>query len=233
MTHTLGYTAANINGFLKRLYVRGAVKIDTEVGFELKLHEANTKAPLSPLYFNLRVPANKNGPLNEMDVREIADFFYFYLSAHDLAFDAICPIPHAGDPFAKALQQILTERGRPGVPILELEKLKGPEVRTVSRLKTCAYLPAGLRVLLVDDLISEATSKIEAYNALSREGCIVTQCLVFLDREQGGTKALSKVGIKLHSIVGLSNVLEVYKDEKLTTPAQDAVIRSYLQQQPH
>ena len=226
----LSYDMEGLSSLLCRLFVRGAVKIDTEVGFTLHLHQSNPDAPLSPVYFNLRVPENKGGPLNQMDVREIAEFFYAYLISHNIEYDAICPVPNAGDPFAKALQKVIRDREGREVHLFELEKIEESGKRHIGKLKPTPCTPAGARVLLLDDLISEATSKVEAVTSLLREGCIVSHCLVFLDREQGGSLGLLKHKVILHSIVGVSNVLEIYKDKELITHEQYGTVRAYLHQ---
>lgn len=224
------YSAKTLNDFLCRLYTCGAVKIDTDKGFRLKLHDSNPTAPLSPLYFNLRVPANKGGPLNEMDVHEIADFFYHYLRNNSgLTFDAICPVPNAGDPFVKELQKIFRERNGWEPPVLELSKEETSGGRRVGELKATRYSPAGMVVLIIDDLISRSDSKAEAVESLRRAGCLVHDCLVFLDREQGGSRALAKMGVKLHAIASVSGTLALYKDQDLITGQQLCTILNYLQ----
>ncbi len=222
------YKVAALNGFLYKLYERGAVKIDTEKGFRLKLHDSNPDAPLSPLYFNLRIPANKGGPLTQDDVEDIAQFFFSFLCNSKITFDAICPVPNAGDPFALALQQIYRERIGKSIPLLELSKEVSANGRKVGELKPTEYSPVGMVVLIIDDLISRSDSKAEAVDSLRRAGCKVTDCLVFLDRQQGGKDGLEKMGVDLHSIVGLSNVLEFYKDSNVITVDQYNIIHSYL-----
>jgi orotate phosphoribosyltransferase len=222
------YKLAALNGFLYRLYERGAVKIDTEEGFRLKLHDSNPDAPRSPLYFNLRVPANKDGPLTEEDVNEIAGFFFSFLCNSSIVFDAICPVPNAGDPFALALQKIYRERIGRSIPILDLSKEVMAGSRRVGELVQSSLSPVGLRVLVLDDLISRSDSKAEAVESLRRAGCKVNDSLVFLDRQQGGRQGLEKMAVDLHSIVNLANVLEFYKDSGVITSDQYTIIQAYL-----
>jgi orotate phosphoribosyltransferase len=229
MNKNVGCSDDALNGFLRRLHERGAVKIDTVGGFKLKLHEKDPTAPLSPLYFNLRVASNKGGPLIGSDVQDIASFFYAYLTSNNIQFGAICPVPNAGDPFAIALQAIILEREGRDVPLFELEKIVEVEGRRMGELKPTPYTPVGMVVLVIDDLISRADSKIEAVESLRRAGCIVNDALVFLDREQGGTAGMQKLGVQLHSIVAVGAVLETYRDMNLITPEQHYIITSYLQ----
>jgi orotate phosphoribosyltransferase len=228
-TSSLGYSATTLNDLLRRLHTIGAVKIDTQGGFKLKLHEKNPNAPLSPLYINLRIAENKGGPLTFAEVAEIAKFFHAYLRANNVQFDGICPVPHAGTPFAKELQEIYKKEGR-SIPILTLGKEEDASGRHIGVLLETQGLSRGCKVLLVDDLITKAGSKLEAIKALLNAGHEVTDCMVFLDREQGGPREMAELGVTLHSIVGLTSALEVYKSSGALNSEQYTKIREYLKQ---
>lgn len=224
----LAYNAKTLNTFLKHLFKIDAVKIDTERGFKLKLHESNPTAPLSPLYINLLIAENKDGPLQFGEVCDIGEFFCSYLVAHDIRYDGICPVPNAGTPFASELQEIVYEQERRTVPLLTLDKKEDASGRHIGILQKTQELPRGCKVLLVDDLITKAESKAEAVMSLRDAGYEVKDCIVFLDREQGGSQGMAALGVTLHSIASLSSVLEVYRDDNLITAAQYGQIRAYL-----
>ncbi|HEY5382980.1 MAG TPA: hypothetical protein VIJ88_00245 [Candidatus Paceibacterota bacterium] len=224
----LNYSAKTLDDFLIWLYQINAVKIDTEKGFTLKLHESDPAAPLSLLYFNLRIAENKGGPLTFAEVQRIAQLFHAYLAGNNIGYDGICPVPHAGTPFAGELQEIVYEQEMRTVPLLTLEKKEGSDGRHIGMLLKTQDLPRGCRVLLIDDLITRAGSKAEAVMSLRDAGYIVEDCIVFLDREQGGSQGMAALGVTLHSIASLSSVLEVYRHDNLITVAQYCQIRAYL-----
>ena len=128
----------------------------------------------------------------------------------------------------RALVIILGILGSALLPVLELSKEETSEGRCVGEVKETPYSPAGMVVLVIDDLISRSDSKAEAVASLRRAGCLVRDCLVFLDREQGGSRALVKLGVKLHSIASVSGTLALYKDRDLITGQQLSTILSYL-----
>jgi len=65
-------------------------------------------------------------------------------------------------------------------------------------------LTPGDRVLLIDDLITTGLSLRRAARAVVAEGGVVNDAVVLLDREEGGGEKLRKSGIRLHSIVKIS-----------------------------
>lgn len=52
-------------------------------------------------------------------------------------------------------------------------------------------------------------SVLETAEVLQKEGLMVTDAIVLMDREQGGATRLAKEGITLHSVLTLSKLLEV------------------------
>lgn len=221
------YCVGDINATFRRIMDAGAIEIDTVKGFELKHHERFPQAPLSPIRINLRVAENK-GPLAEEDVDAIADLMFKYLQHHHIQYDGICGVPRAGEPFAKALQRISYEALRYHVPLLTLEKIEEGSTRKVARLLKTQTLPRGCRVLLVDDLITKAASKLEAIEVLRHEGYKVLDCLVFLDRQQGGRSEMARHGVQLHSVVDFESMILFYKDTAQITADQYKRIVSYM-----
>lgn len=215
-----------LHTFLKRLMAIGAVKVDTENGFRFKHHETDPTAPLSPTYVSLRVPENK-GALTQIDVDRVARLMYEYMVRNKLQFHGICPVPRAGDPFALALQQVFYHEGGLHVPLLTLEKIDGPEGRSIGKLVKAQGLPRGAVVTVIDDLITRSVSKVEAIKRLRHEGYIVQDCMVLLDRQQGGPEELATHKVKLHSIVGFRQMFELYRECGLVTSEQFDTIMNY------
>jgi orotate phosphoribosyltransferase len=220
--------AQDLAAFARRLFSIGAVKIDTKVGFKMKLHEKKPDAPLSPYYFNLRIRENKNGPLTYGEVEATARLCYQYLQRAGVEFDGICGVPHAGEPFTKALQEIFYLHESRMVPVITLDKEEAGSNRKIGTVTKVQDLPRGSKVLLLDDLITKAGSKLEAVAQLEHAGFAVTDCLVFLDREEGGAEGLLTHGVRLHAVTTLTELLELYERDGTVTPAEALVIRDYM-----
>jgi orotate phosphoribosyltransferase len=84
------------------------------------------------------------------------------------------------------------------------------------------------RVLLVEDLITDAASKLSFIHALRAEGGIVEDVLVVFDRGQGGAKALEDEGVTLYALTNMTTVLRVGTDEGHISSAQTEAISRYL-----
>ena len=67
-------------------------------------------------------------------------------------------------------------------------------------------LKPGEKVVLVDDVATTGKALIEAKEALDKLGIRVDKAIVIVDREEGATENLSKVGLKLESIFKIKNL---------------------------
>lgn len=71
--------------------------------------------------------------------------------------------------------------------------------------------------LIVEDVLTSGASIIEVLKVLREEtGLKITDAIVILDREQGGKENLEKYGIKVHSLLTLSKLVEyLIKNQKI------------------
>lgn len=114
-------------------------------------------------------------------------------------FHRVAGIPTAGIPFASIVAFSLSK------PFLYVRK----EMKTHGRHRRVeGILHPGDTVLLIDDLITTGGSLITATKAIRSEGGLVTHALVMIDRQEGGEKTLAKAGIKLYSLVKMSEVAQ-------------------------
>jgi orotate phosphoribosyltransferase len=161
--------------------------------FKLKLHEKNPDAPLSPLYLNLR-------QMNNTILDMITDLMIDIIEDDNITFDAIAGIPKAGTPIAELLADKLQ------IPHITLSKVeKDDGTRYISGVVTKLN---ATKVLLVDDLITGADTKLEAIKVLEKENYKVTDLLVTVDRQQGGVTQLDSLGYKTYTVIKLANLLD-------------------------
>lgn len=213
--------------FAKTLFDVGAVKVDTKEGFRLALHDTNPTAPLSPIYFNLRTRGNKKGPLLKKHVDAIATELLALASKHRLRYDAIAGIPRAGTPFAKAMVRISQETDPKAY--VNIRKVSSKTRAMRSEPISIEHIEAGTkRVLLVDDLITRADTKLIAIKALRDAGFEVAGVVVFLDREQGGIRELRQAMIPVFATVPVTDLLGFYADESLINKKDLRIIKAYL-----
>jgi uridine monophosphate synthetase len=63
------------------------------------------------------------------------------------------------------------------------------------------------RLVLLDDVISTAKSKLEAIEVLAREGLRITDLVVLVDRESGGKEEIERHGVRCHAYARISELL--------------------------
>ena len=90
-------------------------------------------------------------------------------------------------------------------------------------------LEKGQKVVLVDDMTTNAYSKLKFINGIKYSGGIVNDVLIILDREQGGVEALSKENVKLNSLITLKELLSFMKDKNLIDDKKYNEILDYLE----
>ncbi len=134
------------------------------------------------------------------------------------AFHRVAGIPTAGIPFASLLSFFLAK------PFLYVRK--EPAVRGRGR-RVEGLLHPGDAVLVVDDLVASGQSLLTAANAITAEGGVVHDALVLIDRQEGGEKALARAGIRLHSLVKMSEVAQILYSLEVIDRAQ---LKEILQQ---
>jgi len=156
-----------------------------------------TSGKASPYYIDLRVI-----PSFPDAFREICESYGQYISSEIgvKSFNRIAAIPMAGLPFAS---QIAYNLKKPFLYVRKGIRLHGRERRVEG------ILVSGDKVLLIDDLLTTGLTLKKAADAVRAEGGVVTEAVVFLDREEGGLQLLEQNGIKLHALLKMSEVANV------------------------
>lgn len=151
---------------------------------------------VSPYYVDLRIV-----PSFPDAFRDICEFYIETITQQIGVknFDRITGIPVAGIPFASQVAFILK---KPLLYVRKDAKLHGRERRVDG------ILVSGDRVLLVDDLVTTGITLKKAAEAVRAEGGVVTDAVSFLDRQEGGKELLEKEGIKLHSLLKISEIAQ-------------------------
>src|SRR5512136_650267 len=153
-----------------------------------------TSGKASPYYIDLRVV-----PSFPDAFRKICDFYAEQITNNVglKNFDRVAGVPLAGIPFAS---QIAYNLGKPFLYVRKGIRLHGRKRRVEG------ILSSGDRVLLVDDLVTTGLTLNRAAKAVRAEGGVVKEAIALLDREEGGKEKLEKNGIKLYSLLRMSEV---------------------------
>jgi len=198
--------------FLRDLLDIGAMKFGA---FRLKLHEENPDAPLAPFYIDLRLIRSYPEVTRRL-VPILAD-----AAERMRPFDLVADVPMAASPFVAAL---CYERG-----YVQVTPRKPKEYGTGASVEG-AYR-SGQRVLVMDDLITRAHSKLEAISTLEGVGLEIAGLLVVVDREQGGAEEIGRRGYRFEAIYRLTEMLEFYTSECLISTEKCGEILEYIREE--
>jgi uridine monophosphate synthetase len=136
-----------------------------------------------------------------------------------IQFDRLAALPYAGLPIGVA---VALETNKP----LIYPRKEAKDYGTAKLIE--GEYHAGETALMVDDLITKGTAKLEALAPLTDAGLIVKDILVLIDREQGGKEELAARGVALHAVFTLSQLMDVLVDAGKLTPAQRDDVRAWI-----
>lgn len=133
--------------------------------------------------------------------------------------DVIAGAETAGIPLAAVVSS------KTMIPMVYVRK-KPKSYGTKSKVE--GVLNKGDRVVLIDDMITDGGSKMDFIDGVRSVGGVVDDLFVVLDREQGGSEALSSVGVELHSLITLKDMLEYMKKNKSIREEDYRSVLDYL-----
>ncbi|HEX8672909.1 MAG TPA: orotate phosphoribosyltransferase [Longimicrobium sp.] len=117
--------------------------------------------------------------------------------------DAIGGLTMGADPVAYAIAHASWIAGD---PVNAFTVRKEPKAHgTGKRVEGC--FAAGMRVVVVEDVITTGGSALKAIEAVEAEGGEVIAVLSLVDREEGGREAIEARGYPVHAIVGVGELL--------------------------
>jgi uridine monophosphate synthetase len=146
----------------------------------------------SPIYFDLRLLTGHP----ELLARVAAVFIPIL---DKLSFDRLAAVPYAGLPIATA---IALQSGRP----LIYPRKEVKEYGTGATVE--GGFTSGETAVLIDDLITNGSSKIEAADKLKAASLEVHDVVVLIDRGSGAEESLAEAGLQLHAVFTLPELLD-------------------------
>ena len=146
----------------------------------------------SPIYIDLRRIISKPKLLVIISKLMWKDFLD--------SIDVICGVPYTALPIATILSIEYQ------IPLV----LKRKEEKNYGlKKKIEGIFHEGNRCVIIEDVITSGSSILETKKDLEKEGLLVKEALVFLNRGQGGENNLLSKGIKVYSVCSLFEVLDI------------------------
>ena len=140
-----------------------------------------------------------------------------HIKEHQLTAKHVCGVPYTALPLATlvSVQQ--------STPMLVRRK----EAKDYGTKKLIEGLyNAGDTCLIVEDVVTSGSSVLDTVRDLQREGIVVTDAVVVVDREQGGAVNIEKQQVRMHSLFTLSFLLNtLHEAGKIQGDTVDAVAK--------
>ena len=76
-------------------------------------------------------------------------------------------------------------------------------------------ISAGMKVVMVDDVMTTGTSVLNGITQLKEAGLLVSDLYVIINRLEGGDKALSDIGVQTHQLTDILEITDILFQEKL------------------
>lgn len=121
-------------------------------------------------------------------------------------FDSLVSVPTGGLVIASALA---IETVKPLIYVRSKPKDYGTSKSIEGQVKK------GMKVLMVDDVATTGGSVVNAIKELKKEGIIVTDAYVIINRLEGATEALKGEGVRLHHLSDIIEISENLRKENL------------------
>lgn len=172
-----------ITSIVLKLHDIGAVKFGS---FALK------SGIVSPVYIDLRESVSYPSLL-----KEIAEAMWKKIQR---PFDRLCGVPYTALPIASYLSVAYDQ------PMV-MRRKEAKEYGTKKIVE--GVFESNQTCVILEDLITSGASIFETIAPLEDAGLQVKDIVVFLDREQGGRKLLEQRGYQMHSVVTITEMLEI------------------------
>jgi len=169
----------------------------------------------SPIYIDMRQLVSYPHVLNEVSAA--------YLPLlRQLKFDRIAGLPYAALPIATTIS---LKTGWPVVFPRKEARSYGTRIEIEGRFKV------GERVVVINDLATGGWSKLEAIDKLITAGLVVEDVVVLIDRQAGSREALASAGIRLHSVLTLTDLLDYWERSERIPSDQISAVRKFMDEQ--
>ena len=149
----------------------------------------------SPIYFDLRVVVSYPKLM-----AKVSELLWEAAQQGTAEFKSVCGVPYTALPLATCISV------SQNIPML-IRRKEAKDYGTKKMIE--GKFEKGEKCLIIEDVVTSGGSVLETVESLEGVGLKVTDAVVLLNREQGGSERLKQNGVNLHSVITISEVLEV------------------------
>lgn len=130
------------------------------------------------------------------------------LSQLPIDTEAVAGLTLGADPIVSAVSVVSALENRPIPALIIRKEAKGHG--------TMAYiegpsLPAGAKVVVLEDVVTTGQSAMKAVERLREAGYSVEQVISIVDRQQGGAEFYQSVGLKFQTVFSIEDIQERWR----------------------
>jgi orotate phosphoribosyltransferase len=201
--------------------------VSREIAEALIAIEAVSLRPARPIRFKSGIQSpvycdNRRFPFWPEQWAKVIRGFERLIVEREIAVDVVGGVEAAGIPHSAALGFAMR---KPSVFIRKEPKEHGTKRRVEGGDV------AGLRVVLVEDMVTTGSSSLAAVEALRAEGAVVSDCLAIISYEFAeAVEKFAAAGVRLHTVTNFETVLKVAVERAEVDEAGAAAVRDWLRE---
>lgn len=139
----------------------------------------------------------------------------------DLQYDHVCGVPYTALPIAT----LLSVKARRSM------LMRRKETKAYGTKKSIeGHYKNGQKCLIIEDVVTSGSSVLETVKDLRKEGLVVTNTIVILDREQGGSENLTANDVETKSLFTMSRLMEILHKNGKITETTVSKVQKYLEE---
>ncbi len=121
---------------------------------------------------------------------------------------AVAGLTLGADPIVSAVTIVSASENRPIPGLIIRKEPKGHGTRAYIEGPP---LPAGAKVVVVEDVVTTGQSALRAVERLKNAGYMVEEIIALVDRQQGGDELYQQQGLKFQTVFTIQDIQQQYK----------------------